>query len=269
MLGAPLAGAVIAVAGAANSLLVDAGSFLLSALLVGVGAARAAPRVRPVERVTLRGYRAGLWEGYRHLRSTTVLLTIVLMVMVTNALDEAWASVLLPVDARSRLGGSVQLGLVSGVFGGAALVGAVCFGWWGERLPRRTVYIGAFLVCGFPRTAVAALLPGLWPLLLVTLVCGLAAGSLNPLIGALSYALIPERLRSRVLGAITAGCVAAMPLGGLLAGYLVQRAGLRAALLTVSGLYLLVTLAPLAIPAFRRLDNTPATQGCSPGGSER
>ncbi len=275
MLGAPLAGLLIAVAGPTDALLVDAATFAVSAALVVLGVRRAAPRTAPAERVTLRGYQRDLREGFGHLLRTSVLLTIVLMVMVTNALDEAWFAVLLPVDAREHLGGTFQLGLVSGVFGGAALLGALVYGAWGHRVSRRAVFIGAFFVCGFPRTAVAALLPGLTPLLVTCAVCGLAAGMLNPIIGTLLVELVPERLRSRVFGVVFAGSVAAIPLGGLFAGYLVQRSGLVAGLLTVSGVYLLATLAPLAIPTFRHMDTglphpieeaPPGSETTDPGG---
>lgn len=89
---------------------------------------------------------------------------------------------------------------------------------------------------------------------MVCAVCGLAAGLINPLIGTLLFELVPERLRSRVFGAVTSGVLVSTPLGGLVAGYLVQRFGLATGLLTVSALYLATTLAPLAIPTFRQMD---------------
>lgn len=254
MMGAPLAGLLIAVAGAPDALVVDAATFVVSAVLVGIWVRDSALPTLPAERVTLRGYQRDLREGFRYMRQATIVLTVVLMIMVTNALDQAWSAVLLPVDARDHLGGTIQLGLVSGVFGGAALLGALLYGVWGHRLPRRSVYIGAFLVMGFPRTAVAALLPGLTPLLITCGICGLAAGTINPLIGTLLVELVPERLRSRVFGAVTSGVLVSVPLGGLLAGYLVQRFGLTTGMLTVSIVYLLTTLAPLAISTFRHMD---------------
>ncbi|NJP41878.1 MFS transporter [Actinacidiphila epipremni] len=263
MLGAPLAGVLIAAVGAADALLVDAGSFAASALLVGLGVrdrrpAGAAPAGQGP------GYLGQLREGYAYLWAARLLLAVVGMVMVTNALDQAWSAVLLPVEAREHLHGAQSIGLVSGAMGGAALVGSVLYGFFGQRLPRRGLFIAAFLVCGFPRTAVAALLPGLTPLLVTTVVCGLAAGVLNPVIGTELVRLVPERLRSRVFGATTSGVLVAVPLGGLLAGYLVQYAGLRASLLVVSGIYLVTTLSPLVLPAFRQWDAPPPGTGVTP-----
>ncbi|WP_435131828.1 MFS transporter [Actinacidiphila sp. bgisy144] len=263
MLGAPLAGVLIAGIGAANVLLLDAGTFAVSALLIGLGVhERTRGAVRGERSGSARGgrggklaaYRAELAEGYRYLLRARLLFAVVAMVMVTNALDQAWSAVLLPVDAREHLGGSVGVGLVSGVFACSALAGSLLFGAVGHRFSQRALYIGGFLVCGFPRTAVAALLPGLAPLLVVCAVCGLGAGVLNPIIGTEMVRLIPERLRSRVFGAVTSGVLVAVPLGGLLGGYVVQYAGLRTGMLAVSALYLLATLSPLVLPAFRAWD---------------
>ncbi|NUS13733.1 MAG: MFS transporter [Streptomyces sp.] len=262
MLGAPLAGVLIAAVGAADVLLVDAASFAASALLVGFGArAHGMPRRGGAE-PGRQGYAAQLREGYGYLVGARLLFAVVLMVMVTNALDQAWSAVLLPVDAREHLGGAAAIGLVSGTTGGAALIGSLLYGAYGQRLPRRGLFIGAFLVAGFPRTAVAAFVPGLAPLIAVTAVCGVAAGVLNPIIGTEMVRLVPERLRSRVFGAVTSGCLMAMPLGGLAAGYLVQYAGLRQTLAAVSAAYLLTTLSPLVLPAFRDWSG-PARQAAS------
>jgi MFS family permease len=256
MLGAPLAGVLIAVTGAADVLFLDAATFAVSALLIGAGVRGGARPTRPSEPATPRGYRAELREGFAYLVGARLLFAVVVMVMVTNALDQAWSAVLLPVDARRNLGGSVGIGVVSGTFAAAALTGSLLYGAFGHRFPQRGLFIGAFLVCGFPRTAVAALVPGLAPLVVTCVVCGLAAGVLNPIIGTEMVRLVPERLRSRVFGAVTSGVLVAVPLGGLLGGYVVQYAGLRAGMATVSVLYLLTTLSPLFLPAFRQW-NTP------------
>lgn len=269
MLGAPLAGVLIAGIGAANVLVLDAGTFAVSALLIGLGVHErtrrsertAAPKPAEAAKAdkggkgsALAAYRAELAEGYRYLVRARLLFSVVAMVMVTNALDQAWSSVLLPVEAREHLGGSVGIGMVSGVFAATALTGSLLFGAIGHRFSQRALFIGGFLVCGFPRTAVAAFLPGLTPLLIVSAVCGLGAGVLNPIIGTEMVRLIPERLRSRVFGAVTSGVLVAVPLGGLLGGYIVQYAGLRTGMVTVSAIYLVTTLSPFVLPAFRAWD---------------
>ncbi|MEU6852030.1 MFS transporter [Actinacidiphila alni] len=259
MLGAPLAGVLISVMGATNALLIDAVTFAVSAVLVGAGVRDRAPgEPAPAASGRSGSYRAELREGFAYLVAARLLFAIVAMVMVTNALDQAWSAVLLPVDAREHLGGSVSIGLVAGTFGGGALIGSLLYGVVGHRLPQRGLFIGAFLLCGFPRTAVAAFVPGLTPLIVTCAVCGLAGGVLNPMIGTEMVRLVPERLRSRVFGAVTSGVLVAVPLGGLLGGYLVQYGGLRVAMATVSAVYLVTTLSPLVLPAFRRWGDAPS-----------
>ncbi|MFJ1587366.1 MFS transporter [Streptomyces sp. NPDC088197] len=267
MLGAPLAGVLISVMGATNTLLVDAATFAVSAVLIGIGVRDRTPAEAPEPPKESAGsYRAELREGFAYLVAARLLFAIVVMVMVTNALDQAWSAVLLPVDAREHLGGSVSVGLVAGTFGGGALIGSLTYGVVGHRVSQRGLYIGAFLISGFPRTAVAAFVPGLTPLLVTCAVCGLAAGVLNPMIGTEMVRLVPERLRSRVFGAVTSGVLVAVPLGGLLGGFLVQYAGLRTAMATVSAVYLLTTLSPLVLPAFRHWNDEPGDEpAVSPG----
>ncbi|WP_333769275.1 MFS transporter [Streptomyces sp. IBSBF 2435] len=275
MLGAPLAGLLISVTGAADALLVDAATFAASALLIGLGVRgepapgrglRKAPEKatgKAAGKKAGHGYLAELREGYAYLVGARLLFAVVVMVMVTNALDQAWSAVLLPVDAREHLGGATAIGVVSGVFAGAALTGSLLYGAFGHRVSQRGLFIGAFLACGFPKSAVAAFLPGLTPLVVACAVSGLFAGVLNPIIGTEMVRLVPERLRSRVFGAVTSGVLTAVPLGGLLGGFLVQYAGLRTGMATVSAVYLLTTLSPLVLPAFRHWDTPPGQEAAA------
>lgn len=268
MLGAPLAGVLIAAFGAEKVLLLDAATFLVSAALIGAGV-RTGPPPREKGATTVRGYAAELREGFSFVRHSPLLLTIVLMVMVTNGIDQAWGAVLLPLHAKEHLGGSVQLGVVSGVFGGFALAGAVLFAAFGRRVSRRWLLFWAFLVAGPPRYFVAVLWPDLPPLVVTMAVSGLASGVLNPIFGALMFELIPPRLRTRVVGALTSGSLVAMPLGGLAGGFLADAAGLRGTLLALGGVYVVATLSPLVVPAWKGTERPPeedARGGGSAGG---
>ncbi|WP_435594370.1 hypothetical protein [Streptomyces panacea] len=83
---------------------------------------------------------------------------------------------------------------------------------------------------------------------------GVAGGTINPILTTVMYERVSNRLRSRVAGAMTAGCELAMPLGGLTAGLLAEGAGLSPALLLMGGLYLLASLSPALLPVWRGLD---------------
>ncbi|GHB41689.1 MFS transporter [Streptomyces cirratus] len=263
MIGAALAGVLITAFGTESILLVDAATFGASALLVTVflrGVPAAEPH-RAAGKISFAGYRAELGEGWAFLTRSRLLLGITVMVMMTNGLDQGWSSVLLPVHGREALGGPAALGLMVSLFGGSALLSALLYGAWGERLHRRTVFAVAFLLCGAPRYVVAALTGTPLPLAVTMALSGLGAGMLNPILSTVVYEHVPDGLRSRVAGVSTAGCELTMPLGGLAAGLLVGGFGTTGALLAFGGVYLLATLSPLVFPAWRGMDRPPAQAG--------
>ncbi|MFD3550202.1 MFS transporter [Streptomyces sp. NPDC058655] len=259
MIGAAVAGVLIAAFGAETVLLVDAVTFGASALLVTVFL-RGVPSAEPQRArggVSFASYRAELAEGWAFLIRSRLLMGVTVMVMMTNGLDQGWSSVLLPVHGRENLGGAGALGLMISLFGGFALLGALLYGAWGERFPRRTVFAAAFLASGAIRYAVAALTDTALPLAVTMALAGLGAGMLNPILTTVMYEQVPQELRSRVFGVTTAGCELTMPLGGLAAGLLVDGFGATTALLLFGGTYLLTTLAPLLFPAWRGLNAAP------------
>ncbi|MFH7595202.1 MFS transporter [Streptomyces racemochromogenes] len=260
MIGAALAGLLIAVLGAETILLMDAATFAVSALLVSafVRGLPAAEPQRGSEKPSFAAYRAELAEGWRFLTRSRLLLGITLMVMTTNGLDQGWSSVLLPVHGREDLGGATALGLMISLFGGFALLGALLYGAWGDRFPRRAVFAGAFLVSGATRYVVAAVTDTPLPLAVTMALAGLGAGVLNPVLTTVIFERVPEELRSRVSGVTTAGCELAMPVGGLAAGLLVDALGVTRALLAFGAVYLLTTLSPVLFPAWRQMDAKPS-----------
>lgn len=260
MIGAALAGVLIAAFGAETVLLLDAVTFTASALLVAAflrGVPAAEPQ-RAAGKASFAGYWAELAEGWAFLTRSRLLMGITVMVMMTNGLDQGWSSVLLPVHGDAALGGATTLGLMISLFGGFALLGALLYGVWGERFPRRAVFAAAFLLCGAPRYVTAAFTDTPLPLAVTMALSGLGAGVLNPILTTVVYENVPEDLRSRVSGVSTAGCELAMPMGGLAAGLLVDGFGVTRALLLFGGTYLLTTLAPLVFPAWRGLNGTAA-----------
>ncbi|MFF5705415.1 MFS transporter [Streptomyces sp. NPDC012794] len=260
MVGAAVAGVLISVFGAETVLLLDAATFAASALLVSAflrGVPAAEPQ-RTRERPSFAAYRAELAEGWRFLIHSRLLMGITLMVMTTNGLDQGWSSVLLPVHGREDLGGATTLGLMVSLFDGFALLGALLYGAWGERFPRRAVFAGAFLVSGATRYVVAAVTDTPLPLAVTMALAGLGAGVLNPILTTVVAELVPEDLRSRVSSVSMAGGELAMPMGGLAAGLLVDGFGVTTALLLFAAVYLLATSAPLLFPAWRGLNAKPS-----------
>jgi MFS family permease len=256
MLGAALAGGLVAVLGAADALVVDALSFGISAVAL-VATTRTLPAPPPVVEDDEASYGRQLREGWDFLRGDRVLFGIAVMVALTNLLDAAYGTVLVPVWAVDSGRGAGAIGLVFAVFGGCSALGAVCAAAWAARLPRYRTYLLAFLVCGLPRYAVFAFDSPIWLVVAATMASGFAAGFINPVLGAVIFERIPQPLVGRVSSLTTAMCFALMPLGGLLGGVLVTGVGLGPAMLAVGLAYFVVTMLPAIDPRWREMDRRP------------
>lgn len=250
LVGAPLAGLLIAVIGSSAVLWIDAASFLISAVLV----AAAVPRliVANVDQAPKK-FSAGLLDGVKFIWNDRLLRAIVLTVTVTNFLDAPDGAVLAPVYAKQQFGSSFDLGLMFAALGGGALLGAIAFGAIGYKLPRRPLTTTMFVIVGL-RFWVLAAFPSLTIVLLALFVAGVAAGPLNPIMGTIMYERIPTDMRGRVLGAITAGAWMAMPLGTLLGGIVMEQIGIQWTLIILAIGYLLTTLSLAVNPALNEID---------------
>lgn len=251
MLGAPLSGVLIALLGPANVLILDAGTFAVSALLMR--AFVPAPPARDDEEAPER-YFAQLREGFGFVWRTPLVRAIVVMVLITNMLDAAMGGVLMPVYADRVLNSVVALGLMGGAMGATAFAGTLVFAWIGHRLPRVSTLVAGFTLGGPSRFFLLAGMPGVGPVIAGFAIAGIGIGPINPIFGTLQYERVPERLRARVFGAVSAGVMAGAPVGALLGAGLVELVGLRETFLVFGAVYLACTLSPLVVPAWRDAD---------------
>jgi MFS family permease len=198
MIGAPLAGVLIAATSAPVVIAIDAATFVISAVLVTVYVPRSAqPGPKSADEEPPGGYLAALREGFAHLRGDRLLLGIAVMVAVTNLLDQAYASVLAPVWSKDVTGSAVALGLMSAVLGVGAVTGNAITTWLGPRLPRRLPFAWGFLIGGSPRFFALAALSSVSPVLAVSFIAGLGVGGINPILGAVEYERVPGTCRPR------------------------------------------------------------------------
>lgn len=263
LVGAAVAAGLVAALGAADALVVDALSFGLSAVVLAA-TTRALPPVRSEDADDATPYPARLRQGWDFLRGDRVLLGVTVMVALTNLLDAAYATVLVPVWSREVVGSAGGVALVFAVFGGSAAVGALVAAAWAARLPRYRTYLLSFLVCGLPRFLVLGLGLPLGVVIAVIAVSGFAAGFINPVLSAVIFERIPEPLVGRVSALTTAMCFALIPFGGLLGGALTTSLGLAAAMLVAGAAYFVVTMAPAVDPRWREFDERPRSAGHSP-----
>lgn len=256
MVGAAVAGVLIGVLGAPGALYVNAATFAVSALLIAVFVPRmprpaASGADEPAADAT--GYWRGFAEGLRWLWSNALLRGIVLLVMVTNAIDTAGLTVLFPVYAAERLGSATALGFMVSCFAGGALLGAVVFAAVGHRASGRGLFVLFFVLAGVPPYLAMAFDVPLPVLLGVLAFSGLAAGGINPMLSTALFGLIPEPMRARVFGSMSAGVSAAMPIGAFLGGASIAAFGLGPTLLGAAVVYAVATLTPLFGRSWRGL----------------
>jgi predicted MFS family arabinose efflux permease len=123
----------------------------------------------------------------------------------------------------------------------------------GHRLPRHLTFVAAFVLTSF-KFWVYAMHPPIYVLVTAVLITSIGAGPLNPIIGAVEFERIPQDMRGRVFGAITAGAWIAMPLGMLLGGVLTEAFGTFPMLIGLGITYLLTTLSMAFIPAMKEMN---------------
>jgi predicted MFS family arabinose efflux permease len=240
MLGAGVAGTLVALFGPVNALYANAVCFALAIVLTLALVPRDGPRSNSAAEGELapgRGYFAQLAEGLRFVIRTPLVRAVVILVVITNTVDAAGFTVLKPVYAAGQGDDGAVLGAMLACFAGGALSGAALFGLFGHRLPRRPLFIVAFVLAGVPPYLTLALGAPLPVVFAVLVLSGIAAGPLNPLIDTALFGLIPTAMRARVFGAISTGVAAGMPLGSLLAGIGVEGLGLTVTLFLAAGIY--------------------------------
>jgi len=260
LIGATVAGLLVATVGPVATLFVNAATFALSALLTWVFVP-VAPVARPdTADVDVHDEPTSYWSdlaaGFRFVLRDPLMRLIVGLVLVTNLFDAARASSMVPLYANERLGGAAALGVIVAVMGGSALIGNIAFGFVAHRAPRRVTFAVCFALAGGPANAAFALGAPLPVLVATVALAGLAAGSLNPILGAVEFERVPTHMRGRVFGLINAGAWAGVPLGALLGGIAVDTIGFSVAFGIVAVLYTLLTLTPLSGGTWRQMERS-------------
>lgn len=224
LIGASLAGVLVAGPGIRIALLIDAGSFaVLAALLLLVRGERDPSNLA----TKAGGAGAGLaLDGIRHLRRDPLLLTSVIglgVAVLVGVLDNV-ANVYLITDTLHA--GEVAFGLIAAVWSVGMIVGAWVGGWVRAEL---SVTVGLSLsgvTMGLAFIG-AAVAPNVWVVAAAFLGGGISNGVVNVAWQSLTRLRSPELLRGRVFAATSAILMTANVAGTLLAGPVVAGLGPR------------------------------------------
>lgn len=263
LIGASVAGALVALLGPMAALVTNAVAFLISAAITRLMVPATTVRMAAdgdTDAAARRSYWRELRDGFRFVVRDPLMRLIVGMVLITNLLDAARSASLMPLYANAELGGAGALAVIVAVMGGCALMGNIAFGFIAHRMPRRVTFALCFLVAGGPSSAVFALGAPFPVLVAAAGVSGLAAGALNPILGAVQLERVPAPMRGRVFGLLNAGTWAGVPLGALLGGIAADGLGLFASFGIVAIIYTVVTTAPLTGGAWRLMERRPNEQ---------
>ncbi|SRR5258707_1503379 len=261
LIGAPLAGVLIALIGTSNLLWLDATSFVISALLIGLAVPTKISRPNTEEQE--RGYLASLWEGVRFIQRDVLLLSLVGVILITNLIDGAFFSVIEPAYMKHIFNSAIPFGFIVAASGGSAFVGTMLFGAIGHRLPRRLTYGIGYTIGGALNFWVFLLFPFFPVLVAWQIIAGLAIAPMNPIAITVIQERLPARMRARIFGMISAGALAGIPLGTFVSGFVVEWVGLQTTLLAMGALYLLTTLSLLVNPALRKMEKPRKNQSAA------
>lgn len=231
--GPVLAGGLVAWLGAPVAVLVDAGSYLVSGLLIATTEIDdpAPDRSGRSGSSVLTELREGLRWVYRHPR----LRPLALGTHAWFLFNAVLGTVYVPFALRELGIGAGGLGITLSLAGLGGLLGASMSGWLGQRLSLARILVGARLLeaAGF---AVVAITPGMDDLGTAGVVAvagagqflfGLGLGAEGPVELSYRQAVTPDRLQGRMNATMRslnrAAIVVGAPLGGLLADAVASR----------------------------------------------
>jgi MFS family permease len=195
LIGPAIGGLLVALLGVGSAFLVDAGSFLISAGVVGAIATR---RTRTVVARGLRQTVAEVGEGLAFVRRTPWLWATLVSAMFSLLLFVGPVQVLLPFLVKNRLQlGPEALGTIFAFGGVGSVIAALAIGHWG--LPRRHItFMYATWVLAVALLAGFGLMVALWQAILIEALSAALFETGSIVWITLLQTLVPRELLGRV-----------------------------------------------------------------------
>jgi MFS family permease len=245
IVGAAVAGVLVAVVGPGWALALDAGTFLFSAvMLAGIRLANPAALPKASKLEDLR-------HGWREFASRQWVWVVVVQFSVINACYNGGINVLGPLVAKTELGGAVAWS----VFATARAVGLVGGSVVAMRVrPRHPMRVATYATFGFvPAFFALAFGAPLWVLVATALLIGVSLDVFGVLWDTSLQTHVPREALSRVSAYDVLGSVALGPIGMAVAGPAAEAFGVGTALVAGGVLTAVTNAAALASPAVRNL----------------
>jgi MFS family permease len=246
--GPSLAGVVVAAVGAARAIAMDSLSYGVNALMLGL---IRVPEARPERTGPARSVRRDIADGLAYVVRHPVLRRIAACTATSNLFITVRTALYVVFMVRELHATPAVIGVVFSVGAVGGLIGAAVAGWAARCFGSARMLWLSKASLGWVALTIPLARPG-WGMVLVSLaMCADAVSAVVYNVAQVSYrqAVCPPRLLGRMNASIRWIIWGALPLGGLLAGWLGTAFGLRAAL-TVSALgswlsVLFIVLSPL------------------------
>ena len=251
--GGVIAGLLVGTVGVGWTLLLDAGSFAVAALMTAaiVGPARRVSRPGSTDEANgpKSSFVSELKDGFAAIHGVPLLFWLCIAIAFFNLLLSPM-QVLLPTYAKVTRGmpawflGGLESSLGVGIVVGALGIGVL------EKAPRlvSSVVLGLLLVGG--ATAFLPHAPGIVAPMAMMFLVGLGAAWTNIPIGTRVAVAVPDHFRSRVNSIIAFIFDASAPVGVAAGGALVGAFGVRATMTCIGIVMLLAVPALFRIPGF-------------------
>jgi MFS family permease len=255
VIGPVVAGTLIGFIGTASVLYINAGTFAISALMIGMFVSYPSRREAASETTSneqAASFFGDVKDGIRYIIHDPFISALLSIAIFANFLFAPMFSVVLPVYVKEQFDSATALGLIAASFGVGSVAGTLFYGVIGQRLPRYPIYVGGAIL----------LTTGMWvlplsnslPLSLAgALIAGLSLGPFNIVSTVALQERVPETMLGRVMGALSITSLAS-PLGVLLAGIGIDIIGIKPTMMFVAAGISLIALVIFIHPDLRKVE---------------
>lgn len=259
LVGAPLAGILIAVIGAPNLLFITTAGFAISSLLFvffiprDKGANEGSTQ-KDVGGVS--GYFTEVREGFSFMYRDKLLFWTLLSSSLGSLLAEPLYTIILQVYVQETYGTAENLGFILAGLAIGSLIGNAIFVGMSDRLPRRELFIYGFGIRALA-FIVFAFVPPWWVIAIAITVGAIALEPVNPLSQSILQERVPPGMRGRVFGVVSAIQVSTLPIGIMMYGFLLDAIGLQATLILFVIANMLLPITLILNPYLKELNRRP------------
>ena len=248
--GPALAGLLVVGLGAGGALLVDAATFLASIGCL-LAMRRGVPERLEAATEPAPGFRTGMRQGWREVRSRSWVLSMLVGLAVYHAVVLPSVFALGPVLAEEELGGAASWAIISAAFGAGAIAGQLLLLRW---RPRRAILASAS--CLLIASSQAAIIGSGLPVAAIATLEALTAVCVTAYFTLWETSIqehIPAESVSRVGSYDLFVATGLLPFGTIAAGLVSEAIGLQQTLIGMSVIGVAAAACVLSVPSVRQL----------------